>query len=764
MSNPLPNDDKWLPKFFSGRNQIHWEGIRNNTAFDGWGRDVLSWIDILDSGHSDAPLCLPCVSEDGVVQWYIGSRTSQGANALVEELRAFVGQSYVNFDGRPHVLDTSDPVESALQRIFIPPLYKIELLTTTERKSVRRAFALYQDVVSRRPPISRPATRPFSIVRGLFDRALLAGNEKEARSLLEEMKRSGRLTSENILFLGVRISAGLGLWLQIVLEATVLHDLNDFPLPPRVVRDVAEAFYRVYVEPQEDEKNLDQLLQVLKEARITRLSSLFATRHGIKHPTVIKMFLLNELLQEKTNVRHAQNLMSLLQEKQKTPLFEQIRERLELAVPDHSDEVDAQAEADEAFEDNEYDKALLLYLELPISIGILKRMVTCAKSNGDAQSAKSVITFYDKLEPQEAKKLNSATIKALDTLKEQSQPIPSPEIHEKVSVEDKSTELNGWLAWARWVAGGATFKDSEYVLQNHVEAWTVENLLDDHKASEEFSDLIGNAGKEQEEIFRSAFPVLFQTFVGEIDSPQVALKGLYTNILLILSTSDSVSKDDLTMSAQLAGAILELGVSNDDYKDLLENMTLLLNLGWAFNTFEWALDVAENLAVEHAPNAEARLRFFTEFLSLAVPLSHRMTASHRRMLDVLCRDFDVPLPEKFHLRIEDENEEDEGIKRHLSGKTIGIYTLTEQAGRRAVERIKEIAPDCVITLNSDHVCTDSLKSLAKSVDIFIFVWRSSKHQAFYCIKNNRSPDLPFLQPPGKGSASIIREIQNSQIN
>jgi hypothetical protein len=70
--------------------------------------------------------------------------------------------------------------------------------------------------------------------------------------------------------------------------------------------------------------------------------------------------------------------------------------------------------------------------------------------------------------------------------------------------------------------------------------------------------------------------------------------------------------------------------------------------------------------------------------------------------------------------------------------------------------LRQTCPGLEVDINSDDVCTDRLAALAKNSDVFIFAWRSSKHQAYYCIKNNRTATLPLLQPLGKGSASILR--------
>lgn len=67
----------------------------------------------------------------------------------------------------------------------------------------------------------------------------------------------------------------------------------------------------------------------------------------------------------------------------------------------------------------------------------------------------------------------------------------------------------------------------------------------------------------------------------------------------------------------------------------------------------------------------------------------------------------------------------------------------------------QLVPDIKVSLNNNTVCTERLASLAQKSDLFVFAWRSSKHAAYYCIKNHRPKDLPIVMPRGKGTASIL---------
>ena len=88
---------------------------------------------------------------------------------------------------------------------------------------------------------------------------------------------------------------------------------------------------------------------------------------------------------------------------------------------------------------------------------------------------------------------------------------------------------------------------------------------------------------------------------------------------------------------------------------------------------------------------------------------------------------------------------------------IGIYTLTEGAGLRAKRLLESMYPQARVETNKDHEATERLTTLARKADVFVFAWKSSKHQAYFCIKNARST-RDILMPLGKGSASIVMSV------
>lgn len=749
-----------LQNFFSGRNTLKWDASIDQLVGENLQNEYFIWRSVLAGDNDSNPICLPCVSDDGSVEWYFGSRTLQGSHALAEELQAFIGPSYTSSAIRPIDLDHNDLQESALANIFVGATYKLVGRTKEEASSLQKTVASYTKLVMRRPSKLRASTRPFSIVRGLFDRALLAGNEESARSLINEMRKGGRLTSENTKFLEVRLMAGLGQWDQIVLKSQLLSDLSDFNLPPRIVRDVSEAFFRIYIEPFDAKGGLEDCLENLRHSSILKIDRVFAQRHNIRHPNVVKTFLLRELLHDPIDLSYARAILESLHGDDKSALIKEIEANLGAEISEEQDSDLLQKSANAAFLDGDYDRALNTYKKLTPDQSSIQHMIACAKLAGDQKSAGIVLEIIQQVDANIIFSLSENAQKNLEALENQAHSIPSlPQLQKESENKSKGNETN-WLEWAEWVSNGAQSKLAIDTLHQHIEEWLVSDLMGGSKSLERFAETLGNASGDAELTYRQCFTDIFTAFVQDVDDPSEEFKLLYKNLLFLLATSDAISSNDLTLSAQLVSPLLSFGLTPVEYEDVIEQLLELFKNHGALKSFDWSLDVAEMLVLEQCRDIEARLRFFTEVSNFANRSSHRITNAQRLSLEVLYYDFSLELPDNLTKKYDDddaENDED-GIGSRLSGKKIAIYTLMEGAGRRALVALKKIAPNADIRLNNDHDCTNSLKVLAASADIFVFAWKSSKHQAFYCIKNHRPPELPFLQPMGKGSASIISEI------
>jgi hypothetical protein len=156
-------------------------------------------------------------------------------------------------------------------------------------------------------------------------------------------------------------------------------------------------------------------------------------------------------------------------------------------------------------------------------------------------------------------------------------------------------------------------------------------------------------------------------------------------------------------------------------------------------------------------NDDIRLNLFISIINYFLSIAHRISGPQKDVLNTLAQDYDCPdLLCSFPK--EKDDEDGEVLRKDYKGY-IGIYTLTDGALQRSSTVLKKYYPQARIEVNNDHEATDQLKSLAKNSDIFVFAWKSSKHQAYFCIKDARAHN-EILMASGKGSASIIKCVMD----
>lgn len=758
MTEQFVSGKDWAGIFFSASNQLNLEDEKKkNDSCLSWEQDVTPWLDFTDSDCLDNPICLPFVKSNQEVHWYFCSRSSQGANILREEISAFIGNSFGQFSKLAYELNQNVEHERLLSEKFSSPVLRITGTSPEQIKSIRDKIRLYQSIVRRRPRLSKNIARPFAQIRKEFDLALIAGNERGAREFLEEMKKTGRLTQQNLLFLEIRLMAGLKHWHQIILEEKLLHDLVNFQLPPSVVTDITEAYYSVYIAPYEEIGDLAQCLEGLKSSAITQLGLLFTNRFGVENTPVLKAFLFQELLQENNNKTYIFELLSKIKNFEKNKLLDAVSSYLseEISEPIYDSEsadLTDQELALDVYSNGQFDKATILFKKLPPSLEILPHLITCAWEEDDVDLKETIITFFSSMDENESKSLDAKIVKKIHSFENDLSASKDLDV-----LTDCGNATKGWLEWANFVYINNSDKVTcETILKKYKHKWDTANVTNDEGNSKAFSNLLGNASGDSEQVFRSQLPEILNAFVTESPQGHQNFKVIYHTLLFLMATSDNISSNELEIINQLVGMLFDFGQSPSEYTDTLDILIELIDGQCAAASIDWAIDLSELITYNRCSNQEAKLRYVMSLLDNVRKFTHRLDTRQKKSLILLFKDFELDAPEDIQVQEEDNSED--ALSSKLAGLKIGIYTLTEQAGARAASILKGIAPTCEVVLNHDKECTERLRSLSKSADVFVFAWKSSKHQAFYCIKNHRTSTLPLLQPLGKGSSSILNEI------
>ncbi len=736
----------WVCAFFGGDNRLRFEDICANSAPDEWASEVRSWLAILNR-DGDAGAVLPHIDAGGRVSWYGVARSARGALRLAEDLSGFVGETYGAFDGRPHEAQPHEAGGLVLAATFPSHLYRIAPQNVPDTARIRRSLNIYRRLVERRPVSTRLAARSVGALRTRFDRALLAENDAEAERLYDEILATGRLSWDNRLYLRVRLRAGLGQWSHIAGDAPLLREAADLHLPPQIRAEILEALYRTHIDPVEDPHDPNAALTEFQTKGVDKYGRLFTTRQGLTQSRVVKAFLLHALLRPQPIPSELKDLAALLSDtSEDAPFSIALRQLVDQRIRECATplaDTSGPAAADAAFDDFDFDLALSLYAALPPSRRSIGRMLQCAQTIGRADAAQTALAAVDALPGADANLPDylRATVSALKALA--APPTPTKK------------QPNTWLAWARWVAEGADPAEALRILEERGADWPIEPYLAPSEA-EELARHLGNACVSANAAMQAAFSHLFEAFVSDSEHAEPAWKPIYSTLLTALAIAGSRSADDLELASQLASLLLEAGLTPNDYQHLVGDLTDLLGQEASLATLDWALDLAEVLAVNRSAWPPAQLNFIIAVLEVARARVHRLTRRHVEALRALCADLKIT-PDPYLSGALEEDEE-AGAVAGLGGRSIAIYTLAETAGLRAVRMLSQLIPAASVALNSDKVCTDRLASLARSADLFVFAWRSSKHAAYYCIKDHRPRDMPLLMPRGKGSASILHAL------
>jgi hypothetical protein len=466
---------------------------------------------------------------------------------------------------------------------------------------------------------------------------------------------------------------------------------------------------------------------------------LFKERKGVRQPNVLKAFFLYEATRKiPDQVRCAATIAAFPDDPVGRTLLQQWSEQL-LALPESALATDPAEAARLAAADEDYETAAALFLQLLPDLGAYRGLLRCAVELGEPALTERVLEFFDGAPAANLEQLSEREHKRLTSLRDCRFHPTAPAI------------ASDWLDWAQGVAAHRYGGTSLALLEESTVRWPMEDYLREPGKCAQLASIVGNADNVAGAVFRDAFPQFVEFFVHRAPRPVRGFGSLYGMLVKMIAWNGGASADELELVALLVQTMLSAGPDKDTYTDVLDDVESILTANRAANNIDWALNLAEILAIHPAPDAEARLRFFVAAFDLMRANGHRISLAQRSVLQLLARDYGcedllAALPESTPTM---------GRATAAFAGLIAIYTLTETAGQRARDVLRTMLPLAQVEVNGDDVATDRLRHLSAKADVFVFAWRSSKHQAYFCIKEFRGT-RPLHMPAGKGSASILQ--------
>lgn len=752
MIEHLPErEQQWLARFFAAPNELRWSSLLDGSASTREADQVRQWLRLLAAQHPSAPLVLPFVRGATITGWYATTQGTSGGSELRDEINAWLGPTWLSRLERVSE-GSSDPMAEALRDRFGGTVYRFTGADDAALQAISARLGDFAALLERRPLVTRTRARPVGAIRSDFERALLAGDEAQAEAMIAELKQTGRLNEENLRYLEVRLSAGLGLWPQIARDHWLIKTMADLALPPQVLADLIEALYRTYVDEAEASGDAAAMQNAFARHIAAPYPKLFASRRGIRTSRVVKAFLLFEQLQASPDPAIIGDLLDLLPPGADASLFEASRP----AGPTPSVAGAAISdEADEAFDDGQFDRAFEFYLRLAPSKKTISRLLSCVGMIGTDDARNRLLALVDQAKPDLTAGLTPGIAGKIESLRQAQPSDPSA-----VTGMPAQPTANPWMNWAERLQAGEDLTAAQQNVQSAPTNWDASEVRESGPFSQRFATIISGLGGEAGLIARAAVPQIFASFFPFDAVPSPATKPIASLLFLLIAMDEALSRADLDLLAQLASILIEQGLSSEDYVILIKDLEDVQKRIGSYAYLPWSLDLTEALAILPCASdvaRDARLRLFLQVLGQAAGFAHRLAPHDLVPIEILAKDYGVS-PETVSTLRRDAKGDDAGpLLPNLGGKTIGIYTLAEAAGSRAKAALEKLFPGCKVVVNSDLVATPQLTSLAKSADMFVFAWKSSSHQAFYCVKDALTKGEP-IWAPGKGTASILRAV------
>jgi hypothetical protein len=744
MSASLPSNEQfWLERFFSSRNALHWAEIANRSAPSAWLELVEPWIEAFVSEGEGAAIVLPVFDVDGPCQWYGMTSDARSAAMLAQELTAVVGPSYSDFRGQSLNPTVGDYIEDALDARFGRFVFRLTPVNPASRRDIAQALQLYLSLRKHRPPIPDRTQRPFGRIRADFDRALLVGNEMDAQRLREELVGTGRLNAEQQKYLEIRLLAGLGRQQQLAHDYTLIRSILELSPPTQVLADIVEALYATYILPVELDPDFQTTTSAFRKHILQAFGPIFRERKGLRSLAVLKAFLLYELTQVQPDIPRCDDIVANYPvDGPGRDLVLSWRASVVVDVP-RPVNVDLRYSANKALGDENYEAALEMCFEALPEPFAYSGLLRCAVELADDETTCRVLDAIAKASETVRHAWGKRDLVRLKQLQ-----LMPPVAETRIRPE------TDWLNWIAYVKAGNFDRPPLQILDEAVARWSVESYASNPQVCSQLADTIGNASGDAEQVFRNAFAHLTEFFADRQSHAVRSFIPIYLMLIRAVAWNGSVSANELELASGLMQALIDAGPMTQDYTEALDAYSEILNANNAPSNIDWALNAAEMLAMKASPDKEARLRFFLAVVDMSREHAHRLNSVQRGMLPLLAKDYSCPeLLNSFPA--EPENAPPSEIANHTNfAGLIGIYTLTETAAIRARQFLRNLLPNARVEINSDLASTDRLKHLASSSDIFVFAWKSSKHQAYYAAKDARG-DRETLLPLGKGSASIL---------
>jgi hypothetical protein len=697
----------WVGRFFSEGNGWNLQKIMES----GYPPEVQVHLEAMvrPALQDRAPAVMPRLKVDRQLMFYVVSDERRELVELTDVLGAYLGSVRTRIDPEIHVEATDEIEESLLARWphgFVSIDIPREL--NSQRSDVYRVFERINVALARyaeRPPSAGVVRRPIGRILCDFFVACDRLDGVAASELLQELQSTGVMSARNLLSLELQTLATRGEW-RAITSHPKLESIFGRRIPGRVTEVLLDALGHTEIRSAEP---ADHQLDVLSQ-RLENVGALFMRSPGLAvegNQNRWKVWALGAVA-----LSYGRALEVLPAEAVGISWVTKLRHWGGLGQ-------DAPPEREAGTD-----------LDVPRNI------------EGAAQLLKRSLD----LDPKEGAAIYNALCEFPSSV------LDDIGIHRALGSvwralqEDFAPQggVDSWLTWIESLTGPGEERISVETLSEACRQW--ERSGWNEQGINELLLNLPDSGHTQS--FREGIPVLRSWLA---DRSVKASASLITTMLLVLAIDKVHSAQDLGLLADLIGDLTDVAHTREQYSDAAFAAVDIWNRTKSVRTFYRGLDVMDVLLDSVCADPAARLGYWTALQAFCLAEWHRLSTEQQLLVREAAQAF-TGSSEQFPTTTLSRGFDTSIQKVDPGSKRLGIYTLTEGAGRRAKVVLGELFPNLDIQLNHDKSATSSLINLAKTADYFIFSAQSAAHQAFYPVVQRRDD---ILYPTGKGSSSIV---------
>jgi hypothetical protein len=731
-----PDSEAVIERFFSPPNTL---AASDDAA--------VAWVTLAREG-ADA-FVLPQRDPEGTWTWYVIGLSEASARGLREEVEGFIGSTYGQLEPEAG-LDPKDPREAVLAEVAEARVSRLRV-SEENAAAVKRQFQTLQLVSSRRPPSLGLTQRSTSQVLRDLDSAMQAGQLRQARELIDELRSGGRLSGVNLECLEIWWLSAQERWSEIIVRPG-LDDLVTLRLPRHPTAALIDAAYHVHIESHEQRLTPGALADLFAERVLPRFGRLFRDPKWSSTGTGRKAWLLFAA----TATPPSQAIRDVVLE---SAALDPEREIL-LALATATDQaradvgvVEVSAAVASMLESGDYPGAwdTATSREDADPVWRARVLLHCAYETVNPEWAAVALKALEEARADRSDQLNGRTVA------EQEQEL-------RRLVTPAEVPIATWRDWLEVLVVSDAPRELVSLARDRSQEWSADSLLAEEGSEDIMLDAL-TSRPERADALREVRPFLAPAVFAAAESrPDFAPSASRFLRLLAdaIAGDERLGRGDLEDLASIAEFVITSGVNPAEYRKLVNET---LERSWqrvaSVNALGWLIDILELLRDSPCASDEARVAFSSAVLVTLARFRGQIPPEHWERLDEVFESLGRQ-DEIAALRpTAEESAAALAEWQVLAGRTIFIYTLVEPAGERARRHLLEVAPDLQVDVWSARVSDDRMLEAVRRADLVVIATRAAKHAATLAVERAVLDQVPVAYPTGKGWSSIVSSVRDA---